>query len=90
MLHMEMILTMSIKDLLSSSNTKRKLTIMFAEALMHHFQDKPIKWYVVYDNKIVGPDCSEEHSHEEADTLIPHQVLASADGSSQMQMYLYI
>ena len=34
---------------------------------------------MVYDNKIVEPTRSAEHCHEEADTLIPHQVLASVE-----------
>ena len=65
-LHPDMRLTMSIRDLLSSSKTKRNLTIMFAKALLEHFRSKAIRLYVIYDNKIVG---SEEHNHEEADTL---------------------
>lgn len=32
---------------------------------------------MVYDTKIKGHEFEENHSHEEADTLIPHQVLAS-------------
>jgi len=31
----------------------------------------------VYDTIIKGHDFEEDHSHEEDDTLIPHQVLAS-------------
>ena len=35
--------------------------------------------YVIYEDKIVGPGGSaEKHRHEEADTLIPQQVIASA------------
>ena len=70
-------LTMSIKDLLSSTKTKRSLTIMFAKALIEHFKTKESRVFVIYENKIVGPNTEEEHTHEEADTLIPHQVLAS-------------
>ena len=77
LLHPSMRLTMSIRDLLSSTKTKRNLTLMFAKALIEYFQSKPIKFYVVYDNIIVEPTSSSEHGHEEADTLIPHQVLAS-------------
>jgi hypothetical protein len=77
-LHPEMKLAMSIKDLLSSTKTKRELTKMFAQALLEHFATKSTRVFVIYDNKIVGPDTSVEHTHEEADTIIPHQVLASA------------
>ena len=77
LLHPGMRLTMSIRDLLSSSKTKRNLTIMFAKAVVEHFHSKPIRLYVIYDKQIVGPDVSEEHNHEEADTLIPHQVIAT-------------
>lgn len=77
LIHPEMRLTMSIKDLLSSSKTKQSLTIMFAKALIEYFSNKETRVFVIYDNKIVGPDTLEEHTHEEADTLIPHQVLAS-------------
>ena len=48
---------------------------MFGKALVEHFHSKAIKLFVIYDNKIVGPDESEELNHEEADTHIPHQVL---------------
>lgn len=34
---------------------------------------------MVYDNKIRYLDCEEEHTHEEANTLIPNQVLRSID-----------
>jgi len=37
----EMKLTMSMKELLSSSKTKHHLTCMFAEGLLEHFQ---VKW----------------------------------------------
>ena len=35
--HPDMSLTMSIKDLLSASSTKRRLTVMLAEATLDHF-----------------------------------------------------
>ena len=50
---------------------------MFAKAVAEHFRSKLIRLYVIYDKQIVGPDVSEEHNHEEADTLIPHQVIAT-------------
>jgi len=37
---------------------------------------------MVYDNKIRYLNCEEEHTHEEADTLIPNQVLRSIDEHS--------
>ena len=76
--HPEMKLTMSIKDLLSSSKTKNNLTAMFAEALLKHFSQKDtFKIVVVYGTTIKGHSFEEQHGHEEADTLIPNQVLAS-------------
>ena len=79
-LYPEMKLTMSMKDLLSSSKNKRQLTMIFAEGLINSFKEKRIKLYVIYEDKIVGPGGSaEKHRHEEADTLIPQQVIASAD-----------
>ena len=78
LLYPEIKLTMSVKDLLSSSKTKRNLTKMFAEALLKHFSTNDVRVFVIYDTKIVGPDISVEHTHEKADTLIPNQVLAAA------------
>ena len=77
LLHPNMRLVMSIKELLSSSKTKRNLTAIFAKALIEHFRNKEKRVFATYENRIVGPDTDEEHTHEEADTLIPHQVLAS-------------
>ena len=78
--HPDMCLTMSIKDLLSASSTKRKLTTMIALATLEHFMsNNNAEVVVVYDNKIVKgvcPDSEVLHTHEEADTLIPNQVLA--------------
>ena len=42
------------------------------ESLRNHF--KEICLTVCYDEKIVGPDGTASHTHEEADTLIPNQV----------------
>ena len=70
-------LTMSLKELLSSSKTKSSLTAMFAEALLQHFSStNNFKLVVVYRTKIKSYNFEENHTHEEADTLIPHQVLA--------------
>ena len=77
--HPDMSLTMSFKDLLSTSSTKRRLTVMLAEATLDHFiKQQQIRIIVVYDDKIrksESPDQIEFHTHEEADTLIPQQVL---------------
>jgi hypothetical protein len=82
-IHPEMKLTMSLKDLLSASRSKSSLTSMFAQSLLEHFSsDSTFKLVVVYDTKIKGHDFEEEHSHEEADTLIPHQVMASIGESA--------
>lgn len=63
---------------LSSSKTKSSLTSMFAQGLLEHFSNNSAcKLVVVYGTKIKGQDFEEYHSHEEADTLIPHQVLVT-------------
>ena len=77
-IHPEMRLTMSIKDLLLWS--KSMLVTLFANGLLARFSSNTaIKLVVVYDYKIRCLDCEEEHTHEEADTLIPKQVLCSLD-----------
>ena len=69
---------MSLRELLSSSVTKASLTSMLAQALLQYFSSSnTFKLVVVYDVKIKSNNFEEDHSHEEADTLIPHQVLAS-------------
>ena len=68
-------LTMSLKELLSSSKTKSSLTAMFAEASLQHFSStNNFKLVVVYGTKIKSYNFEENHTHEEADTL---KVLAS-------------
>ena len=80
--HPEMKLTMSLKEILSASITKSKLTGMFAQALLERFSHSTtFKLVVVYDTKIKGHGFKEDHSHEEVDTLIPHQVMASVAGT---------
>ena len=77
-IHPEMKLTMSLKEILSASRTKSSLRSMFAQGLLEQFPSNSIfKLIVVYDTNIKGHDFEEDHSHQEADTLIPHQVLAS-------------
>ena len=67
-------LVMSLKELLSSSVTKAALVPLLAQSLQNHFANKPTILTICYDEKIVGPEHTEIHSHEEADTLIPNQV----------------
>lgn len=79
-IHPEMMLTMSIKDLLSSSKSKSILVTLFANGLLGRFSSSTaIKLVVVYDNKTKCLNCEEEHAHEEADTMIPNQVLRPLD-----------
>ena len=78
--HSNMTLTMPIKDLLSSSKTKSCITTMFAQSLLQHFSCKSgFHLVVVYGTTIKSLNVEEQHSHEEADTLIPQQVLASVE-----------
>ena len=70
-------LTMTIKELLSSSSTKSSLTAMFANALLTYFSSvSNFKLVVVYGTIIKGCYFEERHDHEEADTMIPRQVIA--------------
>ena len=88
--HLHMKLTMSLKDLLSSSKTKSSLMSMFAQALLQHFtSNSNIKMVVVYGSNISGCNFEEDHSHEEADTLIPHQVLASVAESDWREVCVW-
>ena len=78
LVHKETKLTMILKELLSSSDTKKNLTAMLAEELLKIYSNQDdLTLYVIYDNKIKGKHNVEEHNHEEADTLIVHQVLTS-------------
>ena len=76
--HDDMKFSMTLKQLLSSSYTKKLLTAMLAEEILkiYSIQDN-LQIYVVYDNKIKGKNIDKEHEHEEADTMIVHQVLKS-------------
>ena len=81
---------MSIKKLLCASRTKSKLTAMFARYLLEYFSsDNAFKLVVLYDTKIKGHDFEEDHSHEEADTLIPNQVLASIRDSTWREVCVW-
>ena len=75
-IHPDTKLNMSLKELLSSSSTKRALTKLLARDLVTHFKDSSCIITIVYDNIICCQEFEEEHGHEEADTLIAHQVLA--------------
>ena len=75
----EMKLSMSLKELLTSSMTKGSLSAYLEESLLVHFHNTATSSViVVYDTKIKGRDFEEVHTHEEAGTLIPNHVLASA------------
>ena len=79
--HPEMKLSMSRKELLTSSKTKSSLTAYLAERLLAHFHNSATCSVIVaYGTKIKGRDFKEVHTHEDADTLIPNQVLPSAAG----------
>ena len=88
-IHSDMKLTMSIKDLLSASSTK-KLTFMLGEGLLKYFSsDSSILLFVLYDAFIKGHGFEKVNTHEEADTLIPHQVLASVANSTMREIYVW-
>jgi len=63
---------------------------MFAEGLLDHFCDDGVfKLVVVYDTKIKGHDFEEYHSKEEADTVIPHQVLPTTAGNTLREIHVW-
>ena len=89
-IHSNMKLTMSIKDLLSASSTKKKLTFILGEGLFKYFsRDSSILLFVLYDTFIKGHGSEQVHTHEEADTLIPHQVLASVANCTMREIYIW-
>ena len=47
----------------------------FAEFILEYFKDDTMNVVLGYANKIVNRGTVVNHSHEEADTLIPNQVL---------------
>ena len=78
---------MSIKDLLSSTETKSHLTATLSEGLLEHFaKSHTFNLVVVYGTKVKGFDFEEEHSHEEADTLIPYQVISSLANDDRLDI----
>ena len=68
---------MSLKDLLSSWKTKSRLSEMLAVSLVSYFANSPVELIVAYSDKILIKDISITHNHEEADTLIPNQLLSA-------------
>jgi len=51
---------------------------MLGQGLLEYFtRESSFLLVVVYDTVTKGRDFEEAHTHEESDTLIPHQVLAS-------------
>ena len=67
-------LTMSLSELFSASISKRKESKLLGEALMKHYENERINIVVAYENKVVSKSSTIEHSHDEADQLIPNQV----------------
>ena len=59
---------MSLKELLSTSKTKRALTSLFVLVLVQHFSQKSLNLTVFYEKKIWAQNFDEEHSYEEGDT----------------------
>lgn len=75
---------MSLKELLSSNETKQGLIQHFAEALLEFFHGKQQKLVVVYNIAKVNishtiPDEVQEHNHEEAETIIPLHVIHAVE-----------
>ena len=71
--------SISIKQLLSSFKTKSSLAAYLPESLLQHFHNiATCSVIVAYDTKLKGRYFEAVHTHVEADTLIPNQVLASA------------
>ena len=62
---------------------------MFAQGLLDHVSGRDIKLVVVYDNKIKGHDFEDEHTHEDADTLVHNQVLASTSDDAVKEVWVW-
>ena len=83
-------LIMSLNEIISASRTKDGLTSMFVQGLVEHSSsNNTFKLVVVYDTKIKGHDFEDDHSQGEADTLIPHQVLASIAESAWREICVW-
>ena len=84
--------TISMKQLLSCTSTKHSLSCHLAHGLLEHFEGKAVKVVVVYDTvaKSINPRRpTEEHSHEEADTLIPLHVLLSIQECTFREVHVW-
>ena len=58
-------LTMSLRDLLSTSRSKHRMTCMLAAGLPDHYSDdRAFKLVVAYDIQIKGHGFEEYYSHE--------------------------
>ena len=86
--------TLSLKELLSSSHTKNGLTKLLSEALLKHNEGSSRKFFVSYHQctKVNLPhavdDHFNQHSHEEADTLIPLHVINSLEESTAKEVHV--
>ena len=57
---------------------------------MEKYADLPHpKVIVAYEDKIKGKDFELSHSHEEADTIIPNQVLAASSGTTLPEIHVW-
>ena len=68
------------------------LTCILAEGLLEHFSTEKFPFFrlvVVYETFIKEGESAKIHTHEEADTLIPHQVLAAVTGNSNRKIDVY-
>ena len=86
-LHLNMGLTISIKNLLTSLKSKSMLVTLFAKGLLVHFSSNTaIKLVMVYDNKIRYLNCEEEITLKEVDRLIPNLVFRSIDDNLSQEI----
>jgi len=78
--------------IIEQERTNVHLSTGIARALLPERQKPSFKLVVVYDTKIKGQNFEEEHSHEsawEANTLIPHQVLASMTDKPWREVFVW-
>ena len=80
--HMEMPLKMSIKELMSASKTKRRISKILCELILQKYSVSGSPRIVAaYETTIKDNDPQSLpliHSHDEADQLIPNQIIESA------------
>ena len=79
--HLEMPLKMSVRELMSASKTKRKISKIISQLLLKRYQSSTKHLVVAYESTIQenDPDSSTRlHSHDEADQLIPNQLIEAA------------